>query len=219
MRTIAAPMLCLALAVGCAPAPAPVEATAPAVPAVPAATTVRDAPPQAPAIAGEPCWPVQHERGPSPQYLPDSPVGVLVRFYELHAPKSGAGVPEAAELEAYKPLLTRPLLAALERARAERDAAIASSPGDKPPYVEGALFASLFEGYTQLQPLSIATEGWDARVPVCFAYVSPGGRSEWTDTVHLRKEDGVWRIDDVAYGANWDFANTGTLRDALPKGE
>jgi hypothetical protein len=40
---------------------------------------------------------------------------------------------------------------------------------------------------------------------------------EWTDTVRLVREDGAWRIDDVAYGGQWDFANTGTLRESLPK--
>ena len=218
-RSIVA-LLCLAVA-ACARPPAPVEAVGTATPPpvdVPAAT-VTDAPPSPDAVAGERCWMAQHDRGPDPQYLPDSPVGVLVRFYEAHQPQAGAGVPDAARLEALAPLLTRPLRAALGRARAERDAAMAEAPGEKPPYVEGALFSSLFEGYTAVQPLTLATEGWEARVRVCFAFADAGGRTEWTDTVVLREEDGVWRIDDVVYGGQWDFANTGTLRDALPRAE
>lgn len=216
-RPVAA-LLGALLVAACAPTEAPMAATGAAAPprGEARATSVLEAPPKSAVVIGQPCWVWQHERGPAPQFLPDSPVGVAVRFYELHQPHAGAGVPEADRLEAYRPLLTRPLIAALERARAERDAAMASAPGEKPPYVEGALFASLFEGYTSVQPITLATEGWNASVKLCFAYAQGGARTEWTDTVVLRKEDGTWRIDDVKYGGQWDFANTGSLRAQLP---
>lgn len=212
-RTVAA--LVALCAVACAPANTPSETTV--IPSADARTApITEAPPKQGAVSGEPCWVWQHVRGPAPQFLPETPTGAAVRFYELHQPYAGAGVPDAAQMEAYKPLLTRPLIAALERARAERDAAMASTPDEKPPFVEGALFASLFEGYTSVQPVTLATEGWESRVKVCFAYAQGGARTEWTDTVVLRKEDGVWRIDDVVYGGQWDFANTGSLRKQLP---
>jgi hypothetical protein len=180
------------------------------------AYTVADAPASAPTIHGTPCMP-EMETGTPPQFLPDSPVGVVARFYELHAAHVGAGAPDAGRLATYAPLLTRGLVAALERAGAERDRAMAAEPGEKPPFVEGELFGSLFEGYTRVQPLTVATEGDHARVPVCLAYADASGRTEWTDTVVLLREDGAWRIDDVVYGGQWDFANAGTLRGALPK--
>ena len=212
-RIVAALMvLCV---VACAPASAPSESAAAATVEARAAP-VTDAPRKQGVVHGQPCWVWQHVRGPAPQYEPGTPAGVAVRFYELHQPHAGAGVPDAAQMETYKPLLTRPLIAALERARAERDAAIANAPDEKPPYVEGALFASLFEGYTNVQPAALASEGWEASVVVCFAYAQGGARTEWTDTVVLRKEDGEWRIDDVQYGGQWNFANHGSLRAQLP---
>jgi hypothetical protein len=223
MARIAATLLAIVFVTGCArtPAPADTASTPPspgteATPAKPPEYTVADAPASAPKINGDPCMP-EMETGTPPQFLPDSPVGVVARFYELHSAHVGAGAPDAGRLATYAPLLTRDLVAALTRAGAERDRAMAAEPGEKPPFVEGELFGSLFEGYTRVQPLTVATEGDHARVPVCLAYADASGRTEWTDTVVLRKEDGAWRIDDVVYGGQWDFANSGTLRDALPK--
>jgi hypothetical protein len=225
MARLVASLLGLALAAGGARTPAPAETTATTPPSEPATTpvappayTVADAPATVPKITGVPCMP-EVETGAPPQFLPDSPVGVVARFYELHAAHVGAGAPDADRLATYAPMLTRDLVAALERAGAERERAMAANPGEKPPFVEGELFGSLFEGYTLVQPLTVATEGDRARVPVCLAFTDASGRTEWTDTVVLRKEDGAWRIDDVVYGGQWDFANTGTLRDALPKAE
>jgi hypothetical protein len=222
MHRIAASLLCLAFFAGCTRAPAPVDATAtpsPATaPAAPPKYTVADAPAAPPKFTGVKCMP-EMETGTPPQFLPDSPVGVVARFYELHAAHVGGGAPDKDRLATYAPMLTRELVAALDRARAANERALAEHPDEKPPYVDGELFGSLFEGYTLAQPLTVATEGDQARVPVCLAFVDASGRTEWTDTVVLRREEGAWRIDDVAYGGQWDFANTGTLRDALPKAQ
>jgi hypothetical protein len=213
MSRFAASLLVLAVATACAPAPAPVASTAsPPGPTVAPATPATE---PAAAIAGTPCMAATDTAPPSP-FLPDTPAGVVHGFYALDAVHAG-GAMDAAALAGAAPMLTRELAAALERARAERDRSLAEHPGDKPPFVEGALFSSLFEGYTSALPLTVATEGDHARVPVCFAFADDSGRTEWTDTVVLRKEDGAWRIDDVVYGGQWDFANTGTLREALPK--
>jgi hypothetical protein len=216
MRPIVVPLL-LALAVGCARAPAPAESEAKsdAASAPVVASTVTDVPP-VPQVSGAPCMPTT-EGEPPPPFLPDTPAGVAQVFFEMLAPRSVQSVPNADELAKLAPMLTSELVAALERALAERDRSVVEHPGDKPPYLDGAMFVSLFEGFTQARPLTVATEGDQARVPVCFAYVDADGRAEWTDTVVLRKEGGSWRIDDVVYGGQWDFANTGTLRESLPR--
>jgi hypothetical protein len=198
------------LVAGCAPAKAPPEAVT-----APAPVTAATEP--AATIAGTPCMAATENAPPSP-FLPDTPAGVAQAFYEMPVAHV-SGAPEADQLATAAPMLTHELVAALERARAERDLALKEHPGEKPPFVEGALFSSLFEGYTHARPLTVATEGESARVPVCFAFADASGRTEWTDTVVLRREEGTWRIDDVAYGGQWDFANTGTLRGALPKAQ
>ena len=156
---------------------------------------------------------------PLPEWTTDSPVGVTSNFYEkVLVGTDAGGAPDAAQLEAWRPHLSRALVDALARAAAARDAAATAAPDEKPPYVEGSLFSSLFEGYTSAQPITVATEGERATVPVCFRYEGGDGQvSEWADSVKLVREDGAWRIDDVVYGGQWDFANTGTLRESLPK--
>jgi hypothetical protein len=214
MKRIIVSLFVAASVAGCGSDPAPVEPAAEPAPAPAAAPQA--AAPAAPAqpINGSACWQrLPTDTGPT-SFLPDSPAGVVERFYGALQPNAAGGVPDDATLRQYAPMLTVALEAGLVRARAERDKAIAERPGEKPPYVEGALFSSLFEGYTQTRPLTVAVEGNTARVPTCFVYTDGNSRTEWTDTVLLRRDDGIWVIDDIAYGA--PFGNSGSLRGQLP---
>jgi hypothetical protein len=210
---------CTLLVAACGRASAPEAPNAPA----PEPAAVTGTSPE-PTTHGSPCPDVatvdaEGQPLPQPQWLADSPVGVTAHFYEkVLVGTDAGGAPHREQLEAWRPHLTRALADALALAADERDAAAAAKPDEKPPYVEGSLFSSLFEGYTSAQPITVATEGERATVPVCFRYEGGDGQvSEWVDNVKLLREDGAWRIDDVAYGGQWDFANTGTLRGSLPK--
>jgi hypothetical protein len=208
-------LLACALA-GCArtvddtpPAPLPADDAAAALPPPPAAL---------PPPAMEPAMPVNPPAAAdTPHWTPGTPADVVQRFVDLHAARSGSGAPDADELAKLAPLLTRGLHDALARARAQSERDQREHPEDKPAYVEGALFASLFEGYERGAPATVAVEGDNARVAVRFVYDEKGHAQRWTDTFVLRREDGDWRIDDVVYGGDWDFANHGRLRDSLPK--
>jgi hypothetical protein len=217
MHRVAVSMLLVAVVAGCSREPAPATDAAPAAAATSPAAKAGDAPPAPSAPGGTACMEAA-KAGPQLQAQPGTPVAVAWSFYEMDAPDfRGGQVPDEDALATYAPHLTRALHAALQRALAERNKGATENPGEKPPYADGELFVSMFEGYTEVRPLTVATEGDNARVPVCFAYADASGRTEWTDTVVLRREDGSWRIDDVVYGGQWDFANTGTLRDMLPK--
>jgi len=37
----------------------------------------------------------------------------------------------------------------------------------------------------------------------------------WTDTLVLANTAAGWRVDDIAYGAGFQFGNTGKLTDTL----
>jgi hypothetical protein len=149
----------------------------------------------------------------------DTPAAVVERFYAMHLAESGAGLPDARRMPAYRAFLTKALLVRIARAQQAQQAYLLAHPGDKPPWIEGALFASLFEGYTHARVLTVASEGDRASVPVEFVYDRGAGRTQWTDTVLLRREDGAWRIDDVEFGGTWDFANHGRLSDMLVPAE
>jgi hypothetical protein len=220
MRNVFASLL-----LGCALAACARPAEEKPVPAVAADEATADvAPPPAalPPPAMEPPAMTANDATPAPganTWVPGTPADVVQRFVDLHARHSGNGAPDAAELATYAPLLTRGLRDALARAHAQTERDQREHPDDKPAYVEGALFASLFEGYERGAPVTIAVEGDRAQVPVRFVHAEKGEAVRWTDTFVVVREDGTWRIDDVVYGGDWDFANHGRLRDHLPKAD
>lgn len=125
------------------------------------------------------------------------------------------GLPEGEAWEAVKPRLSDSLAAALEAARKEQRDFRKKFPDEKPPWIEGDLFSSLFEGFQTFTVKPARIEGETAEVPVDFVYIYQGETTRWTDTILLKRPGTGWVVDDVRYGATWDFANKGTLRQAL----
>lgn len=129
------------------------------------------------------------------------------------------GLPTGASWSALAPRMTEELAAAFQRARAEQADFIKKHPDEKPPWIEGDLFSSLFEGPLAFEIGEAAVKGDRAEVPVVCTHAEGGKSTKWTDRIMLRKSIKGWFIDDVRYGGTWDFANTGTLRAALaPEG-
>lgn len=79
-------------------------------------------------------------------------------------------------------------------------------PTDKPLLLEGAVFSSLYEGYTSytIQSIHVIEDaqglGTAADVKVGFEYTLDSPKIVWTDTVRLIKvpKDG-WRIDNINF--------------------
>lgn len=143
-------------------------------------------------------------------------------FYTAVAKMRPSGAPTAEQRTELAPLLSAELIGLLERADAARTAARAAAPMEKPPFTDGDLFSSLFEGptaFTVGEPQTGAAGEW--RVPVTLTY-STGAKdekpAEWTDTVVLREESGRFVVTDIAFGGSWDFANKGTMLEALRAG-
>ena len=86
---------------------------------------------------------------------------------------------------------------------------------DSPPLIEGDIFSSLFEGPTAAK---VGTCRGDEKIAHCGATLTrqdPGQKPvTWVDTLKL-VNDGGWKVDDVAYDANFAFGNTGTLTQML----
>ena len=113
---------------------------------------------------------------------------------------------------------------------AARTAARAAAPTEKPPFTDGDLFSSLFEGptaFTVGKAVSAAAAPGgrlgDLQVPVDLVHtIDPaaggGEPATWTDTVLLREENGRFVVADIAFGGGWDFANKGTMIAALRAG-
>ena len=69
------------------------------------------------------------------------------------------------------------------------------------------------------EPQTGAAGEW--RVPVTLTHstgATDAKPTEWTDTVVLREESGRFVVTDIAFGGSWDFANKGTMLEALRAG-
>jgi hypothetical protein len=158
-----------------------------------------------------------------------APEKVVADLYGALATLRPSGAPTEAQRAALAPLLSSELVGLLSRADTARATARAAAPTEKPPFTDGDLFSSLFEGPTAHAigaPVSgAAVPGGrlgDLRVPVTLTHVADpaaGGKSTtWTDTVLLREENGRFVVADIAFGGDWDFANKGSLVAALRAG-
>jgi hypothetical protein len=124
-------------------------------------------------------------------------------------------VPEPQALDALRPFMTDSLHHLMQRAHAARDSVRALVPREKPPFADGELFASLFEGYTAWTPRATRTVGDTALVIMAFVNDTQTPEVRWTDTVIVVRERDRHVVTDVRYGAGWDFAARGTLQHAL----
>jgi hypothetical protein len=159
-----------------------------------------------------------------------APELVVADLYAALAAARPSGAPTDAQRLTLAPLLTAELTGLLQRADAARSAARVAAPGEKPPFTDGDLFSSLFEGPTAFsvgKAVSAATlpggRLGDLQVPVDLVHtIDPatggGEPTTWTDTVLLREENGRFVVADIAFGGGWDFANKGTMVAALRAG-
>ena len=166
-----------------------------------------------------------------PAVLPAAaPEQVVADLYAALNTLRPSGAPTDTQRLILAPLLSAELTGLLQRADAARTAARAAAPTEKPPFTDGDLFSSLFEGptaFTVGKAVSAAAAPGgrlgDLQVPVDLVHtIDPaaggGEPATWTDTVLLREENGRFVVADIAFGGGWDFANKGTMIAALHAG-
>jgi hypothetical protein len=149
------------------------------------------------------------------------PVVVVVGFYTAVAKADLSGLPTPAAMEGLRPQLSGALVTAIDIARTRQQAFARAHPDLKPPFAEGSLFSSLFEGPTGVEGADLVRRDRGmVEVNVRLVYAKPGSESaHWSDGVSLRCEGSDWRIDDVVYQGRWDFAASGRLRRMLEEAE
>ncbi|MGF1623639.1 MAG: hypothetical protein ACFCVH_02040 [Alphaproteobacteria bacterium] len=145
----------------------------------------------------------------------DSPEAAATGFYAVAMALPIGGVPDAAGQAALEPLVTPELAASLAAARAAEDAHTAATNNEEPPMIQGDIYGSLFEGRTAFVVGDCVVSDAEARCEVLQSYSDASGNSEWTDTAVLVRDGDGWRVDDVIYGGDWDFATTGRLSEML----
>lgn len=136
-------------------------------------------------------------------------------FYRTYIAARVTGAPSEEQLGQLAPYLSDTLESLLQAARRMRDAEAAATPGEKPPFADGDLFSSLFEGPTSAVIEPKDTSASPRRYRARLTYVGEDGPFTWTDELLVGEEQGRWVITDIEYGGTWDFATRGTLRTGL----
>ncbi len=142
-----------------------------------------------------------------------SPVDAAQTFYRQVVTLNPRGLPSTDDMRTLGPLLSSGMQASIAQARVRQQAGIVASPGDKPSFIEGSLFTSLFEGPTAVLSAE-ADPARPTRVAIEMIHAGPTD-ARWRDHALMRCEHAQWRVDDVEFGGDWDFASDGHLRDAL----
>lgn len=130
------------------------------------------------------------------------------------------GLPTDEQLQRLSPFITPALRSILKQACVYQDMQIRKHPDEKPAWIEGDLFSSLFEGVTSWEVGdAFGAPMVDPWAKVKQTYSEPGQKPvTWTDTLLFKQRDGRLLVDDIRMGGNWDFANGPSLRGGLPGG-
>lgn len=142
----------------------------------------------------------------------DTPEGTVCSFYTRYLEVRPSGLPTPEQQAALAPWLSDSLEARFDAARRVQAQFRAENPGEKPPLVDGCLFASLFEGPTAFTVEPAVTVGGVTRVPVRFRY---GTEAAWQDVVVLEREGPGYAIDDIEFAGAGPFNPAGRLSEAL----
>ena len=134
-----------------------------------------------------------------------------MQFLTMRDAVGGSGAPSAKELAALRPFITDTLARGLALADSLRAADIVRAPDEKPRFVEGDLFSSLFEGTTAFRILPATSAASPVLVPVEYTYDRQPPTVTWTDTVVVVQQGGRWLVQDIRYGGTWAFGNKGSL--------
>lgn len=144
-----------------------------------------------------------------------SPIGVVESLYSFDLSSPMVGLPTEAQSAHIARFLDPELNAMIERARMIRDSATRAAPSEKPPWTDGDLFTSHFEGPNSFYVKATAEGRGTTALLVRFEHVEDSTRVNWVDTVYVVARRGEWLISDVAFGGTWPFAAKGTLRQKL----
>lgn len=155
--------------------------------------------------------------GPSDLQIPEETASTFFAIYGSFHPSDG--IPNAAQLAELKAVVSPALESLLREAATAEKRFADSTKHQAPPLLEGDIFTSNFEGATAWHVGTCRTSGAQARCEVALGYRSntteDAKRVNWTDTIMLVRTGAGWRVDDIGYGANWNFANKGRLTDTL----
>ncbi len=149
----------------------------------------------------------------------DSPDQVVKNFYTKYFETKPDGLPDPPAMKNLAPFLSSRLVELFESSRKYQDDFAANHPDEKPPFVEGCMFSSLFEGPTSFEiGRTEKLPDGKSKVFVRFSYVDPGRPSDvmhWEDAVIVMTENKRLVIEDMLFLGEWPFKTGERLSEVL----
>jgi hypothetical protein len=145
-----------------------------------------------------------------------TPKDTVNNFYKTYQKTTASGLPSPQEMRLLSPYLSKKLTATIENARAYQADYVIKNPDNKPPFIEGDLFSSLFEGFTNFKLIRHKTIQKIHIITIQFVYIDASKQAtKWTDEAIVLKENGRYVIDDIRLLGAGEFNHAGNLQEIL----
>lgn len=128
-------------------------------------------------------------------------------FYAQYRQLGFTGLPDARQQRRLAAHLSPALARALAAARTEQQRCARLYPDDKPPWIEGDLFTSTFEGHHAVQAAEVRGQAAQREVLLSFTHEDRGQTVRWQDVALMVRHRGRWVLDDVRYQGGFEFGN------------
>lgn len=138
------------------------------------------------------------------------------RFYRKYLELNVRGLPDEKQLKSFSPYLSADLLRLFKKAQIEQKRFIKENSADmKPPWTDGDMFTSLFEGAQSYKIGKTKKRSAYTDVSVNLEYKENAKPSRWTDTLVLVQTKKGWRVWDIRLNGKWEFKSANSLRQDL----
>lgn len=140
------------------------------------------------------------------------------RFLDFYFHDYRRGMPAESQLPQLATFVTPELLDLFKAAIRGEDCYAKKENYEGPPYIEGDLFSSLFEGGTKATYRLVKQEKDKATVVIDWtndAEYTGGPPFSWKDRVFLARTAKGWLISDFAHDGDWDFMKKGNVSQGL----
>lgn len=123
-------------------------------------------------------------------------------LYKVYGNSNDALYTQSFSNHLFSPELKKALEAAVNVSKADMEKVRKSDhPDEKPLLFEGAVFSSIYEGFSgyKIKSVKINSDGTSADADVDFEYTISPPKITWTDKVHLINPDEGWKIDNIIF--------------------
>jgi hypothetical protein len=144
-----------------------------------------------------------------------SPKDAANRFYRAYLKLNPRGLPTEEQMKTLAPLFSRELVDFISAARREQQKFMREHPEDKPPWIEGNLFASNYEGVSSFSLGAPILNDDKASIPVYLEYREGKSVGRWIDVIVLERANKEWLVWDIFMNAPWPFRSGPNLRAIL----